>query len=328
MIATRGTRALVVGTGVSGLACALRLAEAGFDVEAWERGDVAAEVSSVAAAIWYPFSAGPRASVERWALATFRDLERIAADPSSGVRMCDGVQWFPAGMEPPEFLRALPGHRELSPAEIRADRARGVAFRVPVADMGAFLPWLRARCVERGVRFERREIGALEQALARCPLVVNCTGLASRELARDAQLHAIRGQVLRVRGDMAREFVLDEHGPEGLCYVVPRGRDVVLGGSATTGREDLAPDPVETAQILARARRHLPELRESDVVETKVGLRPGRAEVRVEREDRGDGRALIHDYGHGGAGMTLCFGCADEVVALATSAAFEVAART
>ncbi len=313
------THALVVGSGVSGLACALRLARAGFVVESWERGDVAREVSSVAAAIWYPYLTGPRDQVERWARETLREFNELACDSASGVRLRSGIEWFPAGVEPPDFLRDLPESRELAPAELRSDRARGISLRVPVIDMGVFLPWLRARCVEAGVRFVRREIRSLDEALDVCALVVNCTGLAARELVHDAELFAIRGQVLRVTVDATETFTIDEHGPEGLCYIVPRIHDVVLGGSATAGREDLAPDPRETAEILARARRHQPGLRDEDVIAVKVGLRPGRKSVRLEAETPRPGRTLIHDYGHGGAGVTLCFGCAAEVVRLASA---------
>ncbi len=322
MSAANDARVLVVGTGVSGLACALRLAEAGFAVEAWERGDVAHEVSSVAAAIWYPYLAGPREKVERWANETLRVLESIARDdPTSGVSLCTGIEWFPPGVEPPDFLRELPEHRELGQHELQLGHARGVSFCVPVVDMGAFLPWLRARCVAAGVRFERREIRSLVEAVDASPIVVNCTGLASRELAHDTELVPIRGQVVRVAANVAREFTIDEHGPEGLCYVIPRAKDVVLGGSASSGREDLAPDARETAEILERARRHLPHLRDEDVLAVKVGLRPGRKNVRLEAETPRADRTLIHDYGHGGAGVTLCFGCADEVVRLASTAA-------
>lgn len=319
--ATHSSRVLVVGTGVSGLACALRLSEAGFTVEAWERGDVAHEVSSVAAAIWHPYLAKPREKVERWALETLRELESIAREhASSGVRICTGIEWFPLDMHPPEFLRTLPQCRELGEHELRLGLAHGLEFRVPVIDMSTFLPWLRARCVAAGVHFEQREIRTLDEALAASPIVVNCTGFASRELAQDQELVPIRGQVVRVTANVAREFILDENSSRGLCYVIPRTNDVVLGGSASPGREDLAPDARETAEILARARRHLPHLRDENVLSVKVGLRPGRKNVRLEAEFPRPGHTLIHDYGHGGAGVTLCFGCADEVVRLAYAA--------
>jgi D-amino-acid oxidase len=40
----------------------------------------------------------------------------------------------------------------------------------------------------------------------------------------------------------------------------------------------------------------------------RVGLRPVRPAVRLEREGR-----VIHCYGQGGAGVTLSWGCAEEV---------------
>jgi D-amino-acid oxidase len=46
-----------------------------------------------------------------------------------------------------------------------------------------------------------------------------------------------------------------------------------------------------------------------------VGLRPRRPAVRLELERR-DGKAIIHNYGHGGAGISLSWGCAQEVVEL------------
>lgn len=320
MSASRAEGALVLGTGVSGLSCALTLARAGFAVEAWERGDVAREVSSVAAAIWYPYLAGPAGLVERWALETLAGLERIAADRSSGVTLCDGIEVFPAGVEPPAFLRDLPAFREIDPREVPAGRARGFAFRLPVVEMEIYLPWLRARCAAAGVRFFQREVRALDEAIEHSALVVNCTGLASRELAHDRALVPIRGQVVRIAARFTRTFVLDERGPEGLCYIVPRSRDVILGSSIAEGRTDLDPDPLETAQILARAARHLPGLTAADVLGVKVGLRPGRPAVRLEAERPRPGRLLVHDYGHGGAGVTLSLGCAEAVLALVQAA--------
>jgi D-amino-acid oxidase len=52
-------------------------------------------------------------------------------------------------------------------------------------------------------------------------------------------------------------------------------------------------------------------LAEASVVAHQVGLRPARSAVRLERD--GD---VIHCYGHGGAGVTLAYGCAQDVVEL------------
>jgi D-amino-acid oxidase len=60
-----------------------------------------------------------------------------------------------------------------------------------------------------------------------------------------------------------------------------------------------------------------PEVRRLEILEHRVGLRPGRSSVRVEAERVAGGKVVAHNYGHGGAGVTLSWGCAEEVVALA-----------
>jgi D-amino-acid oxidase len=44
----------------------------------------------------------------------------------------------------------------------------------------------------------------------------------------------------------------------------------------------------------------------------RVGLRPWRPEVRLESEPLSDG-VLWHNYGHGGAGISMAWGCAAEI---------------
>ena len=63
----------------------------------------------------------------------------------------------------------------------------------------------------------------------------------------------------------------------------------------------------------------MPALRGARVLDDAVGLRPARPAVRLEAEAL-DGGTVVHCYGHGGAGVTLAWGCADEVVRLVTHA--------
>ena len=102
--------------------------------------------------------------------------------------------------------------------------------------------------------------------------------------------------------------MLDGEGP---TYVVPREHDVVVGGTAQEGEWSRTPDPRTAEQVLARATRLVPQLEGARVLAHRVGLRPARPSVRLERV--GD---VVHCYGHGGAGVTLSWGCADEVVSL------------
>jgi len=59
----------------------------------------------------------------------------------------------------------------------------------------------------------------------------------------------------------------------------------------------------------------VPRLAGARVLRHAVGLRPARPEVRLEAETTRSTR-VVHCYGHGGAGVTLSWGCADEVVGL------------
>ncbi|MEZ5964596.1 MAG: FAD-dependent oxidoreductase [Planctomycetota bacterium] len=70
-----------------------------------------------------------------------------------------------------------------------------------------------------------------------------------------------------------------------------------------------------------RPARDEPDLTEPDLTEARIlrniaGLRPHRqAGIRVEAERLGD-KFVVHNYGHGGAGVTLSWGSAEEAVTL------------
>ena len=72
----------------------------------------------------------------------------------------------------------------------------------------------------------------------------------------------------------------------------------------------------QSEYILKKCSEILPDLADIEIIEELVGLRPGRTSVRLDKEII-SGRPLIHNYGHGGSGVTLSWGCADSVVELA-----------
>ena len=297
---------IVAGTGVVGLTAAIRLREAGIAADVVARDPPAATTSAVAAALWYPYRAFPRERVAAWSARGFAVLSGLAATPGSGVRMRWGTELVAPGAEDPWWRPAVPSF---------ARTAEGYRFAAPVADMSVHLPWLAARLEALGASLAIATLGSLDEALARAPVVVNCAGLGARELARDEALLAVRGQILLVEQTGVEEWLLDQSDPERLLYVVPRERDVVLGGTAQEGDEDVAVDPATAAAIRARCEAAVPALRGARVLREAVGLRPARPAVRLETEARAGG-AIVHCYGHGGAGVTLAWGCADEVTAL------------
>jgi D-amino-acid oxidase len=109
---------------------------------------------------------------------------------------------------------------------------------------------------------------------------------------------------------------------EGFVFIVPRGeKTLVLGGIAEPHTWNLDIDLANHAPLQAMYERcldALPALRGLEIdpeQPVRVGLRPCRAEnVRLEHEP---GTHTIHNYGHGGSGVTLSWGCAREAADLA-----------
>lgn len=316
----------VVGAGVVGLTCALRLAEAGASVRVVARDRLDATTSSVAAAVWYPYRAYPFDRVLGWARTSYDEFVRLAAggradgDRSTsgggalatgpGVRMRAGTELLAAEAPDPWWAEAVPGLVKVT--DVPAGYAAGWRFPSPVVDMSRYLPWLEARLAEHGVVPEAAALRDLREVDGP---VVNCAGLGARELVPDREMTPVRGQVVLVDGVDVDEWVVDDGDGRALTYVVPRTDDVVVGGTAEEGVDDLTVDPATAAAVLDRATALVPALADARVVRHRVGLRPGRPTVRLEAERR-DGRPVVHCYGHGGAGVTLSWGCAADVAAL------------
>ncbi|MFF2136474.1 FAD-dependent oxidoreductase [Streptomyces sp. NPDC058193] len=295
---------IVVGGGVSGLTTALLLAERGLRVRVWSRDPASATTSAVAGALWWPYRIEPAALVGAWSLETLRVYEELAADPAeTGVRMV-------AGVHEGERLASLgPWARRLEGA---SEVAEGLRVTLPLIDMPAHLRWLEGRLGAAGGVVERRTVRRLAEAAAEAPVVVNCTGLGARELVPDPGVRPVRGQLVVVENPGVDEwFTSADPASDATTYLFPQPGGLVLGGTAETDDPRTEPDPRTAEEIVARCARVRPEIAGARVIGHRVGLRPARdAGVRIEAEELTGGGLLVHNYGHGGAGVTVARGCA------------------
>jgi D-amino-acid oxidase len=287
-------RITVAGAGIIGLSCAYRLAGAGHEVTVVAAAGPGESTSAVAGGVLYPPVRRPDKRIARWTAET---LAVLRAQEAPGVRFRRGRVLLASGEPEPQWL----------PAMIDPVRDGGhLVFTTALVDTPVYLDWLLAQVVSLGVRVEYRSLTSLSDLGP----VVNAAGLGAGRLAGDGSMVPVGGQVVHLSDPGLTEFVVDETGP-GVTYVIPHGGHVVCGGTEEPGRGDVEPNPGVTADIVRRSRELVPALAGAEVLRSAVGLRPFRPVVRLER--KGD---VVHCYGHGGAGITLAWGCAADVAEL------------
>ncbi|MGH3433855.1 MAG: NAD(P)/FAD-dependent oxidoreductase [Thermocrispum sp.] len=297
-------RVTVVGGGVIGLSCALRLAQRGHGVTVLTGHDVAQTTSAVAGGLVYPRFAEPAQRTFDWTNRSYTAFRRLSGQPDTGVRMLPGRILRRVPKRIPSWSPAVGGVRRQT--DLPPPWQDAVSFTPPLVHMARYLRWLAGQAAAAGVRVERRMVDALP--VAEADVVVNAAGLGAGMLAGDDSVIPARGQLVHVADSELDTWVVDE---DNFSYVLPHGDHLVCGGTEEPGNDSLEPDPATTADILRRCAQLVPEVAGAEVLGVRVGLRPYRPEIRLERVG-----SIVHCYGHGGVGVTVSWGCADEVADL------------
>lgn len=317
---------LVVGAGVSGLTTAICLAEAGVRAVIQAAVPPAQTTSSVAGAIWGPHLVEESPRSARWRRGTLAVLRGLADEAGTGVRVVTGVDAArgeppPLG-PPPDWLRDLGTATPCTRDSLPPGFTSGWRYAAPLVHMPTYLGYLQAR-FEKG----RRAGGDRDRALAhrrgpraRRPRRGELHRAGARDLVPDPALTAFRGQVVvAANPGITGFFIGPPDDTADLVYLFPHGDTVILGGTEVAGDWSREPDPATAKRILADCTQLEPQLRDATVLEHRVGLRPSRSRVRLEAEARGR-VTVVHNYGHGGSGVTLSWGCAEDAAALVLAA--------
>jgi D-amino-acid oxidase len=271
----------------------------------------------MAAAVWTIPGTAPGSRSFEWALVSRARFSQLAEEPASGVSPLVQRELETDPIQSDGWEEHFPWIRALDANEIPVGYSGGWRIDGFLIDPTIYLPWLQARFEEGGGLIEVGHVSSLDQQEA--DVLVNCTGLGARELCGDRDLLPVRGQIVAVRAPAIQEGISYEGDPDRIRYVYPRRKEVILGGTREAGNDNLHPDSQTTERILRDCAALVPLLDGAELIESRVGIRPGRSEVRLGIDRLAYGRPVIHNYGHGGQGFLLSWGCADEVVRLIQS---------
>ncbi|XP_060938367.1 D-aspartate oxidase isoform X3 [Limanda limanda] len=167
-----------------------------------------------------------------------------------------------------------------------------------------------------GGQVHQRKVDNLQELSNSYDIIVNCSGLGSKLLVGDSQVYPVRGQVLKVEAPWLQHFIRDG---DGKTYIYPGIHGATIGGTRQEGDWRLEVDEGDTKSILERCSRLEPSISKAKVLSEWVGLRPSRRNLRLEREVvqlQGRQVPVVHNYGHGGWGVTLAWGTALDAMSL------------
>jgi hypothetical protein len=300
-----------------------------------------------ATAIWHVYLVPETTDILYLAQRTLERLYRIALnETSAGVTLVRGIELFrksnaqvPSWSHIPRLFSMLTEEEvaayntfptmELTEEEIAMLRDYpvkwGYRIEAPAARMHNYLAWLENQTTQAGVSLKKRRLKDLDDLSKDYSAIVNCSGFGARELVRDCDFVPYKGQyfVLKSSDSAPVDYIGDDDHPGGMAYVIPRLGEVMMGGCAEEGIEDLELT-LNWADTIKRAGLFVPWLLKCSPSDQSrppvVGIRPCRTTgVRLEIDYNNAAVPVVHNYGHGGSGFSLSWGCAERVADLLSS---------
>jgi glycine/D-amino acid oxidase-like deaminating enzyme len=259
----RGTVA-VIGSGAVGLATARLVQEAGFPVTIYAAALPPDTTSNIAGGQIEPYAVFDEDKVT----SAFLDQFRRAFDYSwrrFQIMVGDdyGIRWLPTYVERDSLEAQLletfpPVNRMLTPAEHPFLWQSALRYDTMYVETGRYLRQMTRDVQIAGGRIEVRRF-ASPADIAALPenLVFNCTGLGSRDLFGDQDLHPVRGQLAILEPQPEVRYAVTG----GPGYMFPRPDGILLGGTFEMDQWDPTPVPATIARMVARHKRFFESFR-------------------------------------------------------------------
>ncbi|XP_061398284.1 D-aspartate oxidase-like [Musca vetustissima] len=327
-------RVAILGGGINGFCCAVRIQvhykkqNRPIEVTVLSEKFSPNTTGDGSAGLWGPFLLGgtPTAKVHQWSKGMHDFLEELWLSEDAGeagVCLLPVIRLTTADTPVDDFWKDIVyGCHEMTEEmlkEYNENRTKkytsGLHFITYTSEPRLLLPYLMKRFEKHGGKIVQQKIDSLEKFLENSDydVVINCTGLGSQQVIGDNKMLPIRGQVARVKAPWLYYSLLDESDDGN--YIIPNMDTVVLGGTHQEHDYNIIPCPKDKKFIMEGCENILPALKNATHLFDWVGLRPGRSALRLEGEQKGK-HLVIHNYGHGGSGVTLAWGCAADVLAI------------
>ncbi|XP_067679182.1 D-aspartate oxidase-like [Haliotis asinina] len=318
----------VIGAGIIGLSSAIQIQER------VGQGDITVVADKFSpettgdgsGGFWKPHMLGetPISDLRRWSETTWKHLIAIAMSPVAAqaeAYMVSGYSLSSRSQYQEEWWKDLVlGYRHITPRELQMfpDAKSGVFFTSVQINVVAYMDFLLRRFQKNGGKIQRKAITSIDELAPDYDVVVNCCGVRARHLLDDFEVTPVRGHLTRVQAPWVKHFVL-RLDPGEEAFVLPGVMTTVLGGADEVGNWSIEVKDEDKGAVWRRCCQLVPSLQNAQVDHHWVGLRPSRSRVRLETKHvtvHGRKVPVIHNYGHGGSGVTLHWGCAAEVAEL------------
>lgn len=228
----------------------------------------------------------------------------------------------------------------------------GFQFNCFFADWNIYFPYLIELFNRKGGKIIKQNIDLNSLHKLNEEIIVNCSGVGSHMLTEETSnplvlkghlvnildaplLTSPKGNTVSYNFTPGSDIYSDSFNNPLDVYCYPRKNDWILGGSRFKGSLDkngnwVSEDPLsknvpqEIEQLNSEIIEHtfgvdLNTLKQRNILHSYRYVRNKVDGLRLEK-DRNSNQLIVHNYGHGGAGVTLSWGCAFEVLNIITDA--------